>query len=73
MESKGELKEINIKNLTCFYFDDITKVVDINFDNILLDKKSKKISSENILIYDISYKSFMGEKPLHIRFDKVDV
>ena len=24
------------------------------------------------MIYDISYKTFMGEKPLHIRFDKVD-
>ena len=38
----------------------------------MLDKKSYKNSSENILIYDISYKTFMGEKPLHIRFDKVD-
>ena len=24
------------------------------------------------MIYDISYKNFMGASPLHIRFDKVD-
>ena len=26
----------------------------------------------NILIYDISYKTLIGTKPLHIRFDKID-
>ena len=26
MESKGELKEIDIKNRTCYYSDDIIKV-----------------------------------------------
>ena len=35
------------------------------WDNILLDKKLWK-TQENIFIYDISYKSFMGAKPLHI-------
>ena len=39
MESKDELKEIDIKNLMCYYFDDIIKNVDIYFSNILLDKK----------------------------------
>ena len=29
MESKDELKEIDIKNSTCYYFDDIIKNVDI--------------------------------------------
>ena len=24
------------------------------------------------MVYDISYKTFFGSKPLHIRFDKVD-
>ena len=33
-----------------------------------LDEKSL----ENILIYNISHKTFIGAKPLHIRFDKVD-
>ena len=42
------------KDCTCYYF-----------DNILLDQKSY----ENILVYDISYKSLIGAKPLRIRFD----
>ena len=67
MKSNYELKEIDIKNCTCYYFDDIMRVGDIDFNNISLDKKPY----ENILIYDISYKTFMGAKPLRIRFDKV--
>ena len=63
-----ELKEINIKNRTCYYFDDIINIENFDFYNILLDEKSR----ENILIFDISYKTLMGTKPLHIRFDKVD-
>ena len=42
MESK-ELKEINIKNHTCYYFDDIIKVEDFNLDNILIDENHTKI------------------------------
>ena len=34
------LKEINIKNCTCYYFNDIIKIEDFDFDNILLDEKS---------------------------------
>ena len=48
VENKNELKEIDIKNCTCSYFDDIMRVVDINFDNILLDEKLYKNSYENI-------------------------
>ena len=68
MESKGESKEINIKNCTCYYFDDIIKIEDFDLDNILIDGKSCK----NILLYNISYKSSIDSKPLHIRFDKID-
>ena len=39
------------------------KVEDIDFDNILLD------TYENILICDISYKTFMRANPWRIRFD----
>ena len=67
MESKDELKEIDIKNRMCYYFD----AIDINSDNILFDEKSYR-TYENILIYDISYKTFMGAKPLRIRFDEID-
>ena len=40
MENKDELKEIDIKNSTCYYFDDIMEVDDyINVDRILLGEK----------------------------------
>ena len=35
MESKNELKEIVIKNRTCYYFDDKMKVGDFEFDHNL--------------------------------------
>ena len=56
------LKEINIKNLTCYYFDDMIKIEDFDFDYISLDEKSY----ENILVYSISYKTLIDEKPLRI-------
>ena len=68
MDSKDELKEIDIKNCTCYYFDDIMKVGGIAFSNILLEEKSY----ENISIYDISYETFISAKPLRIWFDKID-
>ena len=71
MESKDKFLKSYIKNRTCCYFDDTMRVVDIDFDNILLDKKSYK-TFENILIYDILYKIFICAKPLHIRFDEID-
>ena len=52
MKSNDELKEIYIKNRSFYYFDDKTKFHDFNLGNILIDEKS----SENILIYNISYK-----------------
>ena len=74
MGSKDELKEIDIKNCTSYYFDDVIKFWDrdIDFSDILLDKKLYKEKYENILIYDISYKTSRGAKPLRIRFDKID-
>ena len=36
MESKDELKEIDLKNRACYYFDDIVKDTDINFSHNLL-------------------------------------
>ena len=71
MENNDELKEIDIKNCTCYYFDDITRVGDFGFDKIPLDEKFYENSYKNILIYDISHKNFMGAKPFRIRFDKI--
>ena len=68
MENNDELKEIILENGTCYYLDDIIKIEDFDFDNILLDEKSH----ENFLIYDISFETLIGEKPLHTRIDKVD-
>ena len=50
MESKDELKEMEIKNHRCYYFDDIMKKIDIDFSNIMLNEKSYK-TYENILKY----------------------
>ena len=50
------------------YFDDIFKWENFDLDNILINEKSHK----NILIYDISYKTFISSRPLRIRFDKID-
>ena len=60
-----ELKNANIKNCACYYFYDIIKIEDFDFDNILLYEKSYK----NILTYSFSYKSLINAKPLRIRFD----
>ena len=50
----------------CCYFDYIINGIKINFSNILLNKKYLK----NILIYNISYKSPAGPKPLHLGWTK---
>ena len=62
----NEFKKVRIKNR--YYFDETVKLEDIDFDNILIEKKSY----ENMLIYNISYKALMGPKPLLIRFNKID-
>ena len=68
MESKDELKETDMKNRTCYYFDDIMAVTDIYFSDILLDEKSYKAFKNTL----ISYKTFMGSIPVRIRSDKID-
>ena len=60
----NELQKLCIKNCTCYCFDGIIRIEHFEFDNILLDVKS--------WLYDFSYKTLIGTKPLRIRFDKVD-
>ena len=43
MENNDKLKEINIKNSICYYFDDIIKIEDLDLDNVLLEKNHMKI------------------------------
>ena len=43
MESNDELKEIDIKNRICCYFDEIIRTEGFDFDNILLDNNHMKM------------------------------
>ena len=74
MESKDELKEIDIKYCLRYYFDDIIRARnrDVNSSDILLDEKLYKENYENILIDSISYKTSVGAKPLRIIFNEID-
>ena len=51
-----------------YYFNDTIKIEEFDFDNTLINERTY----ENILVYDISYKTLIGAKPLQIIFDKVD-
>ena len=68
MEGNSKFLKNDIKNPTCYCFDDIIKIEDFDFDNILLDEKSCK----NVLVYDISCKTLIDTKPLCITFNKAD-
>ena len=61
MESKDELKEIDIKNCIYYYFDDIMKVTDIDSQKMFLDEK-------DIKIFKITA---FHTKPFRIWFDKI--
>ena len=52
----------------CYHFDDLIKLENFDIDNIFIDEKSH----ENILIYDVLYKTLIGAKSLPIRIDKID-
>ena len=68
MDGNNELKQSDIKSCMCYYFHDIIKIEDFDLDNVLIDEKSY----ENILIYNILYKSLIDSKPLRIGFEKID-
>ena len=55
MGSKDELKEADIKNSACYYFDDIVNGIDINFSNILWGKN---------LYENIFLQNFNGSKTI---------
>ena len=62
MESKDELHEIDIKNYVLLFW--WYKKRNIYSLDILLDEKSYE-TYENILIYNISYKTSIFPKPLY--------
>ena len=43
------------------------RIEDFDINNIFINEKSYK----NIWVYDFSYKTLIGAKPLSIRFDKI--
>ena len=43
MERNDKLKEIDIKNPTCYYFGEKTKIEDFDFDIFFLIKNHRKI------------------------------
>ena len=63
-----ELKKIDIKNHTCYYFDVINNINDVDLDNILVNEKSYG----NYLIYDLACKTVYVAKPLGIIFVKAE-
>ena len=66
----NEFEKDRVKNRTRYYFHDIIKLKleDFDLDNILIDKKSR----HQIFIYDISYKTLIGPKPLWVKVIKID-
>ena len=70
----GEIKQINVKNRTYYYFNDMINIKD--FDSSLL--KMNKKSSKNIAIYSIGYITKTDEykinsvNPLYLIVGKID-
>ena len=58
IDNDDKFKKIDIKNRTCYYFDDF-EFEDFDMSSILIDEKSY----ENILVYNISYKNLIHSKP----------
>ena len=46
----------------------MTEIEDFDFDNILIDENSY----ENILVYNMTYKTLISSKPSRISFHKID-
>ena len=67
METNDELKNNDFKYLICNCFDDIIKIEDVDFDNILIEEKSYEI----VLVDNIFYKNLIGAKPFPIILDKL--
>ena len=72
----SQIKEINIKNRTYYFFDDMINIKNFDSNQIKIDKNSYK----NIIIYhtgyitikNLSYVKVNSVNPLYLIIDKVD-
>ena len=72
----SQIKEINIKNRTYYFFDDMINIKNFDSNQIKIDKNSYK----NIVIYhtgyitikNLSYVKVNSVNPLYLIIDKVD-
>ena len=72
----NNVKDINIKNHTYYFFDDTINIKDFDPNNIKIDEKSYK----NVLIYYITYVTIKNSKyvkinsvnPLYLMFNKMN-
>ena len=62
------LKEINIKNLTCYFFDDIIYIKSVDPKKIIIDEKLHN----NILIYYIEYMTVKNLSYVKLIMDKTN-
>ena len=73
----NRVKEINIKNCTNYFFDDIINITNFDSNRIKIDQKSYK----NIVIYyigyitakNLSYVKIKSVSPLYNIIDKINV
>ena len=73
----NNVKDINLKNHTYYFFDDIINIKEFDSNNIKLDEKSYK----NICIYYIAYVTIKDSKyvkinsvnPLYLMFNRINV
>ena len=74
MKTSNNVKDINIKNHTYYFFDDIINVKDFDPNNIKIDKKSRK----NIFIYYTGYVTIKKDlkiysvNSVYLSFNKVN-
>ena len=73
----GNIKQINVKNRTYYFFNDMINIKDFHPSLIKIDKKSCK----NIVIYNIgyitmkrisNYQNINSVNPLHLMIGEVD-
>ena len=62
MKTSNNVKDINIKNHTYYFFDDIINIKDFDPNKIKTDEKSYN----NILIYYIAYQKFKMYKCINV-------